>query len=542
MRRLRQLKLAVVTSVIVLAGSSIADAAITGTVRNTAGVPLDGVDLELLAAGGTHAAFANAGANGTFTLSPSPSTVTGPFTVRATETDACRAFDDPARRQTADFAGISDGATGVAVVIDIRDFCNGSKRFSLTNPLPDPTGLVDGAARRIVGAPGTIVYVEVHAPSTATNRRITLQDGTQVSTPPANAFDDLQLTAPAGGYAGPLTFSFDTTGSGTVVRDMGTLNATALTVQPPSPGVPYDVEAIVDISGSMSGSDPKFLRRDALNLLGDLSGTADGLGAVGFDHQYQPIFDLTRTTSQAIVNQLKARVKTQVINRGGTDYNIGMDRAWDALSAPGVDPNKPKMIIFLTDGGHNAGDYDNGHLRFAAPGLFNGSAQRSWPVCAVQLGPKSSFQAGDVARLKRIASDTGGKYFATQSSASLNDIYFKCRGQSTGQRAILTKSVVLTKAGQQRRFSRRLARGLRQATFFVSSGGTFRFQMTLIDPRGRRITRTTRRPGLVYRAGKTFQFFRITRPQTGNWRIVVRAIRITDTTGRGQVTISVPTR
>ena len=84
----------------------------------------------------------------------------------------------------------------------------------------------------------------------------------------------------------------------------------------------------------MSGSDPKFLRKDALNLLGDLSGTADGLGAVGFDDQYQPIFDLSRTTSKAIVNQFKARVKTQVVNRGGTDYNVGMDRALDALNAP----------------------------------------------------------------------------------------------------------------------------------------------------------------------------------------------------------------
>ena len=539
MKRLGQLKLAVVTGVIVLAGSSVANATITGTVRNTAAVPLDGVSLELLAANGTNAGFGSSNADGTFTLTP-PGTG-GPFKVRATESDGCRTIDDPARSQTADSAAVIDGSAGVAVTIDIRDFCTGSRPFSLTT-LPDPTGLVDGAARRIVGAPGAIVYVRVHVPSFgATNQRITLQDGTQVSAPQANTFDDLQLTAPAAGYSGPLKFSFDT-GTGTVTRDMGTLTAAAFTIQPPSPGVPYDVEAIVDISGSMSSSDPKFLRKDALNLLGDLSGTADGLGAVGFDNEYQPIFDLTQTTSQAIVNQLKARVKNQVINRGSTDYNIGMDKAWDALNAPGVNPAKPKMIIFLTDGGHNAGEYNNGHLRFAAPGLFNGVTQRSWPVCAVQLGLKSAFQAADVVRLKRIASDTGGKYFATQSSASLNDIYFKCRGQSTGQQAILSKSVVFTKGGQQRQFSRRLAKRLRQATFFVNSGGTFRFQMTLIDPKGHRFTRTTRRSGLVFRTGTTFQFFRITRPLAGNWRIIVKSIKITDVTGRGQVTISVPTK
>ena len=536
MKRLRQLKLAVVTGVIVLAGSSVANAAISGTVRNTAAVPLDGVSLELVDATNASVGFGSSNADGTFTLTTSGTT--GPFKVRATETDSCRAFGDPARSQTAEVAAGPDGATGVVVTIDIRDFCNGSRP---TSALPDPTGLVDGASRRIVVAPGGIVYVRVHVPFGATNPRITLQDGTLVSAPPANSFADLQLTAPAAGYSGPLKFSFDT-GTGTVTRDMGTLTTATFTIQPPSPGVPYDVEAIVDISGSMSGSDPKFLRKDALNLLGDLSGTADGLGAVGFDSAYQPIFDLTKTTSQAVVNQLKARVKTQVINRGGTDYNIGMDKAWDALNAPGVDPNKPKLIIFLTDGGHNAGDYNNGHLRFAAPGLFNGVTQRSWPVCAVQLGRKASFLAGDVARLKRIASDTGGKYFATQSSASLNNIYFKCRGQSTGQQAILSRSVVFTKGGQQRQFSRRLAKRLRQATFFVNSGGTFRFQMTLIDPKGHRITRSTRRVGLVFRAGKTFQFFRITRPPAGSWRIIVKATKITDVTGRGQVTISVPTK
>ena len=539
MKRLRQLKLAVVAGVIVLAGSSVANADISGTVRNTAGVSLDGVSLELVPAGApSGVAFSTSNADGTFTLIQGG---TGTFTVRATEQDGCRAFGDPARSQAAEVAGVNNNATGVVVTIDVRDFCNGSRPFSLSSTLPDPTGLVDGARRRILVAPGGIVYVRVHVPFGVTNPRITLQDGTQVSAPPASAFDDLQLTAPAGGYSGLLKFSFDT-GSGTVVRDMGTLTAAAFTLKPPSPGVPYDVEAIVDISGSMAGSDPKFLRKDALNLLGDLSGTADGLGAVGFDNEYQPIFDLTKTTSQAVVNQLKARVKTQVINRGGTDYNVGMDKAWDALNAPGVDPNKPKLIIFLTDGGHNAGDYNNGHLRFAAPGLFNGVTQRSWPVCAVQLGRKASFLAGDVVRLKRIASDTGGKYFATQSSTSLNDIYFKCRGQSTGQQAILSRSVVFTKGGQQRQFSRRLAKRLRQATFFVNSGGTFRFQMTLIDPKGHRITRSTRRLGLVFRAGKTFQFFRITRPPAGSWRIIVKAIKITDVTGRGQVTISVPTK
>ena len=156
--------------------------------------------------------------------------------------------------------------------------------------------------------------------------------------------------------------------------------------------MPYDVEAIVDVSGSMGGTDPTNLRRDALNLLADLSGTADGLGAVGFDSGFKPIADLKQMATQAAVNAFKAAVKARVGNFGSTDYNVGMDQAWAALNAPGVDLNKPKLVVFLTDGAHNAGAYNNGHLRFAAPGVFNGVTQRSWPVCVVQLGKPVDLQ------------------------------------------------------------------------------------------------------------------------------------------------------
>ena len=259
---------------------------------------------------------------------------TGPYKVRASENDPCRPFGDPARAQAVEVPGVADGTTGLPVTIDLLDFCVGQKSFSAPAGSPDATALIDGARRRIVGGLGAVAFVRVRYSSSAgTDPRITLQDGTRVSAPLTSSFDDLQLTAPAAGYDGPLLFVYDTSG-GPVSRNMGTLTSRIATIQPPSTGVPYDVEAIVDVSGSMGGTDPKFLRKDALNLLADLSGTADGLGAVGFDDEYQPIFDLTQTTSQAIVNQLKAKVKTQVINRGSTDYNVGMDRAFDALTDP----------------------------------------------------------------------------------------------------------------------------------------------------------------------------------------------------------------
>ena len=540
-RLTRRTRPAVIAAALVaLASSGVANAAISGTIVNKAGVPLDSVGVELLAANASSAGFTTTKVDGTFTVTPFSGT-TGPFTIRLNESDACRDFNDPARVQKLDVPGIADGATGVAVTLDLRDFCAGNLPFGAT-PSPVVNGLVDGVLRRIVAPPGGTVFVRVLRPSGAVDAQVVLQDGTRISPPLANAFNDIQVVAPAAGYNGPISLVFGTSGGATVTRNMGTLVAQPLTQVTPSPGVPYDIEAIVDVSGSMSGTDPKFLRKDAINLLADLSGTADGLGAVGFDSDSQPIFDLTQTTTQAIVNQLKAKAKTQIINRGGTNYNVGMDKAWEALNAPGVDPNKPKVVIFLTDGGHNGPEYANGHLRFAYPGLFNGVTQRPWPVCAVQLGSPASFQADDVARLQRIASETGGKYFATQSSTDLNDIYFRCRGQSTGQRALVTKNVVFARAGQQRQFGRTLPKNLKQATFFVNTGGTFVAQVALIDPTGRRITQSTRQKGIVFRRGGTFAFYRITKPRAGSWRILVKAVRLTEPKGKGQVSITVPTR
>jgi hypothetical protein len=515
-----------------LAGSAVANAAISGTVVNTAGVPLGGISVEARNAGGLFVDSATTDGAGAFNLSSAGGTAS----LHLSEYDNCRDYSDPKYHPTVDVPA-SDPQSGVQVTIDIYDFCVGST-FA---PDPDPTGVVDGVARRIVLPLGGIAYVKPQGvPFSATNLQITLANGTVISSPSATSSSILKVNGPATPYNGPLLLTFNDGAARS--RSLGTLVVQAFTTTGPSSGVPYDVEAIVDVSGSMAGTDPTNLRRDALNLLADLSGTADGLGAVGFDSGFKPIADLKQMATQAAVNAFKAAVKAKVGNFGSTDYNVGMDQAWAALNAPGVDLNKPKLVVFLTDGAHNAGAYNNGHLRFAAPGVFNGVTQRSWPVCVVQLGKPATFNAVDVARLRRIASETGGRYFATQTSAKLTDIYFQCRGQGTGQQSLLSKRAVFTKAGQQRVFRRALRKGLKQATFFVSSGGTFRFTFGLRDPRGRLHTSAVPGKNIVFRRGGTFAFFRVTKPAKGTWTIVIRATKILSTTGQGQVTISVPRR
>jgi hypothetical protein len=508
------------------AGTASAD--ITGTVTTPIGVPVGDVRVELTDANGRFVDSEYTNPLGAFTF-PSTELVdtTPPYTLKTTIYDSCPERPYTEANREAVGGPTLDGAPAVVnLLLDVFDICAGSRGSGA-----EPTGIVDAIGRRVLLPPGGIAYLRVLAPSAAENFQVQLADGTAIG---GSATDNtILISAPAAGYEGPLNL-FYTVGGVPVLRGLGTLVSRAIAPPIPLPG-PIDIEAIVDVSGSMGGTDPTFLRKDAVRLLLDLARPADRLGAVGFDDGFKPIFDSTVITGAAsVVNTLRSLANRRIVNDGGTDYNVGMTEAYKALTAPGVVPTRQKAIIFLTDGAHS-GTYDNGHLAFA----LNPSG-RSWPVCAVQLGNPSSFNAADVARLKRIAAETGGQYFATTTAGQLADIYFRCFGRTTGQRTLQTK-VFTYQAGQQRSFQQRLARGLPSATFFVGWGGG-RYQLQLLDPRGRVHTRAKPGRGFTYRAGATFGFFKVVKPAAGLWRLRVRAQKLITPRDRARTTITVPPR
>ena len=88
-------------------------------------------------------------------------------------------------------------------------------------------------------------------------------------------------------------------------------------------------------------------------LLG-LVGKNDRLGAVGVRRAFEPVFDLQPVTD-ANSTALATLADQHILNRGGTDYNIAFAKGYEALTPPAVyDAARPKYVIFLTDGAHNA--------------------------------------------------------------------------------------------------------------------------------------------------------------------------------------------
>jgi len=169
-----------------------------------------------------------------------------------------------------------------------------------------------------------------------------------------------------------------------------------------------NVEAIVDDSISMEFTDGDRLRVQAMNLLIDTLPPATNLGAVefgsgGFEDNPppastvfppQPVGPNAATMRTALDQAIHA-------DNGATDYNGAFARA-DADN-PNADAR-----IFLTDGGHIVGTYNEAHL------VHN--------VRTYVIGFGGVAAGEDQARLKKIAADGGGRYFPIEDSAQLQAV------------------------------------------------------------------------------------------------------------------------
>lgn len=500
-------------------GTALAD--ITGTVRTPGGSPVAGISVTAQEPDGSFAASATTNGAGQYVIPTSQLTGdTPPFTLSA-ESNLCRVFPETAA--TASGTAPGDGAV-VDLTLDARLFCATSSFGA-----PEATGHAWPQRGLILAPPGGTLTLQVQAGSTSGGGgySLTLQDGTVVGT--GTSRFSLPLTAPATPYNGPLNLVY-TDSSGPQTVQIATLQVGRPPVNQ-QPAANLDLLAIVDVSGSMGQNDPGFRRKTAVQLLIDLASTGDRLAAVGFDDSTKPIFARTTVSGNAVKNRLKGIANRRIVNAGGTDYNDGFVPGFDALTTDPLNPQRPKAVIFLTDGAHNSGAYENAHLRFA----FNGTGF-SWPVCVVQLG-RSGFDADDVARLRRIAADTGGIFVRSPTNAELESLYFRCFGRSTGERTLGKPVVRVFRVGQVRAIPRRIPRGQRRATFFVSfQQGKYR--LVLRQPGGRVYTRSVgKRVRLV--KGRTFAFFRVLQPKAGRWTLRVQRLPSGGRLDRATTTVSV---
>jgi hypothetical protein len=162
-----------------------------------------------------------------------------------------------------------------------------------------------------------------------------------------------------------------------------------------------NIEAIVDDSGSMAGTDPGDLRRRALAImLAKPRNEGDVLGALEFGSEANPLF-APESIQEPEVPALIKRLRTLInADNGGTNYNAAFASVADENPAAGA-------RVFITDGGHNEGEYTGGHA--GGPPTY---------VIGLEIGKKGV----DAKRLQRIADDTKGEYYPNVDDEDLQPV------------------------------------------------------------------------------------------------------------------------
>jgi hypothetical protein len=154
-----------------------------------------------------------------------------------------------------------------------------------------------------------------------------------------------------------------------------------------------NLESIVDDSGSMSGSDGLNGRRQLIEILADLNRDMI-FGGVEFGTNANALFPPTVATQGKLTPAIANGLLLIQADNGSTDYNDGFNLA--NAQNPAANAR-----LFLSDGEHNAGPYQNGH--------------RTPLVKTYVVG----FGSIDPTILNVIAVETGGPILVVNSSTDI---------------------------------------------------------------------------------------------------------------------------
>jgi hypothetical protein len=298
-----------------------------------------------------------------------------------------------------------------------------------------------------------------------------------------------------------------------------------------------NIEAIIDDSGSMIVTDRNRLRVQALDLLIETPGN-EGItfGALEFGGnlssfggstlENEPPAADTLFAPEAIgpnAHAMQAALGEKIkADNGLTDYNAAFAKAKE--DDPGA-----KAWIFLTDGGHDAGEYLNGH--------------RGGPPTYV-IGFGSATSGADGERLQQIANDTGGRYFRQTDSSNLQSVVNEVGTTLTCQTPPASFKDTFTKPGVNKLHSVAIAGKARSAQLTLSWASpldAFTISGLQIVRKGKTVAVSSRKHKLkvITRHGSTFLVVKLSNLVKGTLRFKVRATKIGSGAPKVQLTTQV---
>lgn len=266
-----------------------------------------------------------------------------------------------------------------------------------------------------------------------------------------------------------------------------------------------NIEAIIDDSGSMDTTDNNRLRVHGMELFIDRQGNeSKTLGAVEFGTDASSLFTpRTIGGNQAFMKGTLAQVQA---DSGSTNYNA-------AFNLANSENPSAQARIFLTDGGHNAGDYENGHLGGGKP-----------PTYVIGLGDLGGTQE-DVDRLQKIADETGGRYYRDTQASDLQARFNEISQGFDCQTAPVTKKLQFTQQGQSKPVATNASSADKSIDIVTTwSKGTFTVGSLQLVRGGKVVgAAKVKKLKVSKKTGATFVSLRVTKPGKGKLKLKVKA-------------------
>ncbi|GHO81417.1 hypothetical protein KSD_91880 [Ktedonobacter sp. SOSP1-85] len=298
---------------------------------------------------------------------------------------------------------------------------------------------------------------------------------------------------------------------------------------------------VLDMSGSMSASDPAGLRCSAANAFIDLSGPSnyigvvalDGNGATGGPHNF-PL-----AQSWATPGEMATPLQRQALQKTVTEQSHhcqpdsttptydALHRALQMLQQATQDQPRAGSVVLLTDGNPDPGTNDQ--VNAIQSELLPQFKQHNWSIDTIALGNNAPIQAGTPYHsfhefLSGLANATSGKFYDDANGviqgqpSPLNiapffvDIFARHNHRTVGDDIGLTQpNGSISRAFNVTSYTDNL-----DVVVIKDQPGT---TVALQDPQGHSVSA---QPGVfVSNADPHYVIYSIDRPQQGDWNLTV---------------------
>lgn len=279
---------------------------------------------------------------------------------------------------------------------------------------------------------------------------------------------------------------------------------------------PIDAVLVLDASNSMATSDPDKLGNEAMRLFIDmLPAKGDRVGIVSYTDVVQREKALLDIQSQADKDELKKFIGE--LNRGAyTDTAVGVTEAVTMLQRSAQSGREP-MIVMLADGNTQLNSNKGKTLTQSEQELASSvkkAAEAGIPVYTIGLNADGKLNQ---AELKKIADDTQGKSFVTNSADDLPGILSEIFASHQQLNIVPLDSLTGNGQFQDVKISVPNANVL-EANVSITSAKPVKLKLK--DPSGKEIAIPS--DSVTLSTSKTYSLLKLIKPQEGDWTLSVQ--------------------